>query len=1731
MRRVIGASRWRYMITVGVPTAGERGCSPSLSFSPTATTTVVVTQLAYRNQQQETPSPGQAKRERQEGRHQHQHHQRHDHHGEWRNAAPLGRQHGRVQRPNTVDAVDGGSAPGRHRNEAVTPKVRLTENAPTATAGRFSHRHGAFTEKPSGRCTDNSVAGLAHSRGKQKNMDTRVSLAAFERLLKVHATMRSNYECLQQNHQVLKSFFAVCAEALWQLGLPLCREGGNEEKIRRKGFDVIVGVGNVSSANDGDVSSPLLLLSADTPLYTTPISFPPPPVEALLRMAELCERNMDKDSSDLLLETMEVVDGTDAEGLAADSDRLMNSLTYDTDFTLLWGSLSPGLESLFAALHNVPIADIVQLTETVAYFKWVKDEEMLEWKDGSMLQQLRLEISALFAATMKKQGSASIPHVVADVHGVRQLVEKTSKMLLNRIPHIDRVEARMVLSSETTEPHVHVIDLMLNVLLRMCLWRWPRLSCGDQMSVVLYFTYPWFCRDLSVEAVSWMTYFNLRAVLAKEVNMNHYQIYLYTQRIRRLCWPSVQDTGSNFVRRLFFSSEAPDTTGDVNKGLGNTREMQTEEAEVAEASGRKLPSLKEIACVLYGSKEKQRVAYECLLVWLQQSKSVNPQQTSLHGRYVSAIGIAIADVDRFVTERCGSELAKGEWILLRVSETSVQDLKRVTQGTQKPYALTRLFFCRYHSVVPHIWHAINDKRRELLWNAWLCGVARPLVDAILRTSEKKEETEEESVLYFMEPLIASLISDVVFHRFIARLVVLSLKELAAAGNTQSLEITCTRLIETVYTGALILHCDRQNESDNGARMKDISGATTSTNTVEGKTMAEQPSSMVAAIRCAFKEVISVIVQRMSVEQASLVHSLLEALFKFRTRNTVGEAFLFSYRKELHNIVDDESHEMLNDWLDRRAALLLERQAPLDDRLLRGWQRVAQEADAGLSTAPPTLVECYQELLRLVETRGHLLVNTEQQQHHNLTGGASDTGNAANSSCKAVFTLPELEVILTVLARAIICRVPALNTTGVKSLSSEFFALATPLRGEEEDKKDCDGNNKGNNDGSNSSAVSGGGSRKDMEGGNAPAVIASTNTTTTTTTTTTTLTADRVMLLEKILSAEVALNASSLPWSSLLEAILLQLAPYSMLENLYDACRSNQDAGITRHVPLVQKLEGDIYACRHHRFVSALVLFRCYSFAVPHDGGWSDAALTRQPQVERKVANHTSCSGNMAVSRLQNGQLREITWLLLKIFVQTEARIFKKGKQKQAAAENVDVTEKVEGAMRREQLEYVLACHALVAYIHLAPSFSTRSLSQHEAYEQFLHCAELAAESFGGNHSTGCDMLFLWLAASANALGLHLTPGQSHAWSAAGPVSLLESGDQAPSVSLGEGTMRLMRILTPYVQSELFRPTPRLKLLVNVIVAIQTFGKLGIQMETEDLNLDQLLQRASSDRRLMHRHLNLFLVGCSALPSTRPALLNVASFLREARNILAPAEIDRALVAVTLSANSFTKNQEIQSDLQQNGSLLDVTHSTAPTMRATPTQLRHAWSALARRVLERAEEMPTTVFVKSVQCAGAVACVDTLVCRQLLSFLVEFRREELSLLDWTVIFRTARQSFDNRGGVEEYLKEPVTAFLLHMSREDSGAYAVEHQRIPSSGDRLVEDFSLFVEALPELFTGDAVFWGLVRRALRVQWITHFNAASSSEQQQRSDLWLQELTRSYEWAVRTAGYHELSTIPIV
>ncbi|PWV07562.1 hypothetical protein C3747_100g56 [Trypanosoma cruzi] len=1738
MRRVIGASGWRFMVTAGALAKGEFGCFSSF-YSSTATSSFVMMQRAHRSQRRERPPLRHQKRPRQD-----ESHQRRSHHEDGRKAAkPLGRQKGGLPGQQTADGGARGSDAGRRHNEAVTPETQLTEKVSATTAGRFSHRHGGFVQKVLERGAGRVVTGGARPRRKQEEVEPRVSLAAFERLLKVHVAMRNNYECLQRNHQVVKSFSMACAEALLHLGLARCRAGKNEGKREGTTSDIIVNICNESSAKGEEVSSapPPLLLSADTPLYTTPISFPPPPVEALLHMTGSSKCRKDGDSGELLLAAMEVVDGTNVEGLVEDSETVTKGRAHDTDPTVSWGANPPGVESLLACLQGVPMTDIIKLMETVAYFKWIKDEEVLEWKKGSAVEQLRREISALYAATTKKKETTSTPDVSDEANEALCVVEHTSKTLLNRISRVDCV-ATAAASFATTDSYVHVIDLMLNVLMRVCLWKWPRMSCVDQMSVVLIATFPWFSRDLSVEAASWMTYYHLLAISDKDVNMNHYRLFLYMQRIRRLCWPSVQDLSSNIVRKLFFLRETSDSTGNAEKDSNNdTREMQHEEPEEAETDAKLIPSLKDVACILYGSQEKQRAAYECLLVWLKQSDQFDLRLASPNGRYVGAIGIAIVDIDRFAMERFGSEILKGEWVLLRVSGKNVPALKRVTQCTQTPYALTRLFFCGYHNPLSHIWHGIHAARRDLLWSAWLRSVARPMVEAILPGSASREDKGGEvCASQFIEPLLASLISDVVFQRLITQLVILSLNKMSAAVNMQPFDIMCVRLIETVYTGALVLYCVSLNKSAVDAPPEATPGATKNKSPVEGNAPEQQQTPASVAIRRAFREVISAMVRILSAEHVPLVHRLLDALFGVWINDTARETPLDGIRKEISTICDEKTYNMLNEWLNRRANLLLVKVALLEDPLLRSWQQAVQEVDAGLPTTLPTLMECFVGLLGLLEKRGHPILNTEQKkQQQSAVDEAMAVGNAAGS-CATVFTLPELEVILTVFSRAILYRVSTLKTLGLTSISQEFAALMTSLNGDGGDNRDGGSssnnntNNNTNNNNNNMSSSSGSGNtnRNNMEGRNT-ATSASTAVTACTTTATPMLAADHVMLLEKILSAEVESKADGLTWGSLLEAILLHLAPYGILESSYNASSNSEAAGTSGNVAPVKKLEEDMQVCHHKRLVSSVVLFRCYVFATTHDGGWADATLLPQISEQETDVSHASDSGDVAVSHGQSAQLREITWLLLEVFVKNWARNSKNTNTKRkTAAGDAGTTEKAEGTMRQGQFEYILACHALVVYMRLAPLFSTRSLSLQEAYEQFLHSAEHTTTTFGGNQYNGCDLLFLWLAASANALGVHFSPAQNYNWSTVGGVTKLGSGSMKTTASLGEGTMRLIQILAPYVQSETLRMNPRVKFLVNIIVAIHTFGKLGIHMDTGGLNMDQLLLRTSSDRRLLHRHLNLFLVGCSALPSTRHALLNVASFLREARCLLSAAEIDRALVAVALSANAFAKNHEAQADLQQNGDLMDVTHSTAPTMRVPPTQLRHAWNALTRSVLERAEGMPTSVFVRGVQCAGAVACVDTILCQQLLSFLVEFRRDELSLLDWTAILHTARQSFESRRIFEEYLQEPLTLLLLSMSKENGRGNALESQHVISSGKRLVDDLSLFVEALPELFTGDAEFWGLVRTALKVQWIAQFNAASSSEQhQQQLTLCLQDLARSYEWAVRTAGHHELGAIPIV
>ncbi|KEG08589.1 hypothetical protein DQ04_06851000 [Trypanosoma grayi] len=1530
--------------------------------------------------------------------------------------------------------------------------------------------------------------------------------------------MRNNYESLRQSQQVVSSFSMACAEALQQLGLPLRRErrlcGGNEH-------DIVVGIRDGAAAVEDAPPPPLLFLDADSPLYGAPIAFPPAPVDALLLMTGAPKCSSRTEGGDLLLATME---SDSSGGSSTGAEKNAAASADDLEHIAVWGAITPGLEEVIASLQNVDVADIVRLMETVTYFKWVKDEEVLGWRNGSEAARLRMDVSALHAAVSgNSKATAATTQHPADVGELRLAVERAAETFIDRIPRIDRVgmatqAAAMDSAASSLAPHVHVIDLMLNVLIRVCLWQWPGVAFGDQTFVVLLCTFPWFVRDLSVEAASWMTYFHLRALMAGDMGMSHQQTFLYVQRLRRLCWPAAHDVDSALVRKLFLLEKAPaeadgDDTGPND--VGEAQEQLKHQSKVQKTRADIVPSFRETVCILYGSFRKQRVAYELLLLWLKHAHPADLHRTSPHSHYISATGVTISDIDRFVTERLCAKQEERQWVLLRASvdnAAAAAAVEHLTQCCQTPYVLTRLFMCSYHNVLPHIWQSIGARRRNLLWAAWLRGVAKPLVNVVLMNPTAKEK----GAWRFLEPLIVILTSDVIFLRLITRLVIVSLVELCSVGNSQPLEESCTRLIEVVYIGALVLHCSTDTASSGGDLAEAASAAAAAPVAAGVSTMdGRQQQPTIVAIRRPFKEAVSTLVRELGSEHVPMAQHLLEALFELESSNAVRTEVPQSIKWEVLQICDEESHNMVKEWLSRRASLAQEPDVPLEEPLLREWHQAVQGADAGLSVPLPDLLECCRRLLGLLKKRHGPLV---AEQHQQLASAAGDT-----KATTAVFTAGELQVVLSVLSRAILSRIPSTRVLGVPSIAHEVASLTSSTNGDVWSGGSSSSSSRNNSSAattssSTSSTNSNSVGRKDQEAQTA-VVVADAAT-------------DRVVLLEKVLSVEVTAKAHELPFTSLLEAIMLHLVPYSTLQIPYNTLHEGRGQGCAHWHALVQQLEKSIQTRRHYRLTCNLVLFRCYAFAAPQDQGWQDGAPTRR-------TSHQDCDGT-AASNIESRLLQKITCLLLKALVRSEMKhsVLQKNKKLAVAADVVAATEQ-EPEARLEQVERILGCHALAAYMRLGSS-APGPLSLRDAYEVFLHRGAEAAARIAGPHNDS-DLLFLWLAASATVVGVHFHPARVYTWPITGGSTASsppgESGGEVRCTSVEERTARLVCDLAPYVQTELLRTSPRLKFVVNTVVALQAFGRLGINIDASSLNLDQLLQRASADRRLLHRHLNLFLIGCSALPSTRQALLNTASYLREVRNILSPAEIARAFVAITLSANAFAKQHEAQADLQQHGNLLDVAHSTAPTMRVTPTQLRHAWSALARRVLEFVEEVPTHVLVKGVECAGAVACVDTLVYQQLLSVLVEFRQDELSLLHWVVMLRTARQSFENQREFGEYLRQPLQSFLLALETPDAGACAQVQQGQQKQDDepnpaQLGEELCLFVEALPELFMEDAEFWGLLRRALRVQWMTHFNDAGASEQQQEAAaMWLQELTKSYAWALRTAGHHDLSDVPIL
>nr|CCC95486.1 unnamed protein product [Trypanosoma congolense IL3000] len=1114
---------------------------------------------------------------------------------------------------------------------------------------------------------------------------------------------------------------------------------------------------------------------------------------------------------------------------------------------------------------------------------------------------------------------------------------------------------------------------------------------------------------------------------------------------------------------------------------------------------------------------------------MMRANPLGLHRSSPHGRYVSAAGITVADMDVFVMRRFHADHVKGNWALLRpvgVEGGLEGPEKALRQHCEVPYGLTRIFFTNFHNVLPHIWEGIGARRREILWTAWLRGVARPLVDAVaVSTAERRQYGEDmkhaagsggsttesdEGALFFLKPLANVLTHNGLFLRFVMCSVIKSLEEMASGtrGCTNlSIGAWCNKLTEVVYSGALALCCMIGSSSSGGDANADpvltgdkMEGKTTTPQACKGASREEAQRDL-AVLQQHLSGAITRLLANLTTKDVAIVERLLRTLCELRLDSLCEEGMLRGILGQLAQLCNAQTCEPLYQWLEQQENSRSGAPEPLLEPLLCEWQRAASEADAGIPVRLPTVMECCRGVFGILKKRGYRLpdgAEGKQPPSEVQTGEEKTDDNLYEGRpIGMAFTKGELAVVITVFSRAIIGRTFVLDGVRVwRTISGEISTLVAS-RSDEKDTA--------------SSSGAGRTATESRAASDAVSVNASA--------------AQRAVLLEGMLSRAVTQLMEELPWTTVLEAVHLQLLPYTAAEVLF-SCSKGVEGNEAEHIQW-QDLQRSFQRKRHHRLVGKMVLFRFYSYLAPHDEGWSDATVLLRSASAEGRGRHISPPG-------------AATWRLLKTLVECEtAGVWgRRGNEAAVPAAKLSTdaehgSDPVQGEeLRLRQLDYVLGSHTLAAYIVLMASGKAPHMPR-SAYETLLTLIEKAALTASPVSNNHCDLLFLWMVGSAVAVGVHFKEGVlTIKWPAASEGSV---EDLQVCTSMEEETARVVRLLEPHLQTEMMRPTVRLRSIINIVVALRTLVLLGAVVDVDSMHFEQLLIKAGSDKRLLVRHVNLFLVGCSAFPRTQPALLHTALYLREARQNLSIAETERALVAIALSADSFAKQHGLQADhtqqkqLNNASSLTPVSGSGALTFRVTPIQLRHAWSALGRHVLECAEGSPTTVFVRALQCAAAVGCVDTVVYQQLLSYMVEFRQSELTLFDWVVILQTARQSLEHQRSLEAYLQEPLRSFLMEMSGGCDTVGEPKRQwctRRECGSEQWLQELCLFAEALPELFIGDASLWELLWRALSAQWSACFSAAGSDEEKERISGWLQELTESYTWAVRTAGHHNLS-----
>ncbi|GET90103.1 hypothetical protein, conserved [Leishmania tarentolae] len=401
-------------------------------------------------------------------------------------------------------------------------------------------------------------------------------------------------------------------------------------------------------------------------------------------------------------------------------------------------------------------------------------------------------------------------------------------------------------------------------------------------------------------------------------------------------------------------------------------------------------------------------------------------------------------------------------------------------------------------------------------------------------------------------------------------------------------------------------------------------------------------------------------------------------------------------------------------------------------------------------------------------------------------------------------------------------------------------------------------------------------------------------------------------------------------------------------------------------------------------------------------------------------------------------------------------------------------------------------------------------------------------------------------------------------------------------------------------------------------------------------LESLLQRVAMDRLMASRHALYLCTLIANAPEFSTVLLPLTHYLRDARARLSWAMLDVVFKALAVSAVNFQRHNQAEMLLRSNHLLplsssspasdqalngassfpaacasstsaaerprrgeggsdaslrvgeMTYPHSNrsaglAPLFRTAavpsvmfnaPSQLRHTWGDLARRLLHEEDDAAVSdcsLWVLALYCGAVVNCTGTQVFNQLLACLVfgttattasmattTTRIARLDVLGWTLVLGACGMAVDHhdRHAYQDLLRDEFVAFLerttasapsesgVSESSASFSSYSTAPTAVTAESGRVVLDDALplegawrcgLLEAIPQLFVEDAVFWRRVKSSVE-SWCSRIvvdpaEVSGKSPSAQRRPMsaarraWVTQLQQSFNWAVRCAGHSSL------